>query len=177
MVETKYVDVERIVEGKTVYVQVPVIEYVTVPPETVYVDVPVYIEVEKVVPVEVVKTVTVLPKLPETTYGGWYGSVVGRSGDISGVDYWSNAIKNGVTTTEAANIFLDSAAANYNTEIYRTAGYESIFNPVSVSELTKNNILTSTTVNNYVGNSIVATTSGVKLDGTSFVENKTVITW
>ena len=123
----------------------------------------------------VVVTPTPRPPLPETTFGGWYGQVAGRAGESGGVNYWTAAVTSGEHANLAA-AFLYSAEANYKTADY-TKNYESVFNPTSIEALTANPVLTSTTTNAYVGNSIVATTSGINVDGTTFTNSTLVQTF
>lgn len=128
--------------------------------------------VEPVTPVVPVAPV-VPPPLPPTTYGGWYGDVVGRYGEFGGVSYWSNATVNGMSSTELAGYFLSSAKANFNTDAYRAQGYESKFNDtISVEALAKNDVLTSKTEYMYGdNNSIIAVNTVTKLDGRTSTTN------
>lgn len=114
-----------------------------------------------------------LPPLPSPTFGGWYGEVLGRMAEGSidanhdgfwgGIQFWSGAVQSGQSASEVAASFLTAASTNFNN------GFENTFNGVSVDQLSTNNVLTSQTTYSYgAGGQIVATTSGVNIDGTTF---------
>lgn len=99
------------------------------------------------------------PPLPATTYGGIYGRVLDRAGDIEGVNYW---ISKGAEDI-SRNFIL---AAYENT----SRGTEDQFHPGSMTVVTGSTVLTSTTVYDYVGGSLVSTTTGTNVDGTTFTD-------
>lgn len=104
------------------------------------------------------------PPLPPPVYGGWYGEVLGRAGETGGVDFWKEA-KTSNSAAEVAAAFLNSAAFNAN------RGAEPTFNKISASQLASNKVLTSTTTYSYDSRGkLVATTTGVNLDGTTFTK-------
>lgn len=124
-------------------------------------------------------TVSPRPPLPSTSYGGWYGTVLGRLGEGSattntgygGVDYWSNAIASGQSVDSVAATFLESAYHNYSvgTEVNGVVYHENAFNSISVDQLATNTVMASQTDYYYDSkNNIVAHTSGVNIDGTTF---------
>lgn len=118
--------------------------------------------------------VTPRAPLPATTYGGWYGEVLGRlgegsytTGSIGGVDYWSNSILSGNSVQSVAATFLETAYHNY--AIGTEWGREAHFNPVSLDQLATNTVMASQTDYWYDSNNqVVAHTSGVNIDGTTF---------
>lgn len=116
-----------------------------------------------------------LPPLPPTTFGGWYGDVLGRLGEgtqttgtgFGGVDYWSSSIASGQSVNQVAQTFLETALHNY--AVGTDWGREQTFNAVSVEQLSQNTVMASQTVYSYgAGGQIVATTSGVDIYGTAF---------
>jgi hypothetical protein len=123
------------------------------------------------------------PPLPATTYGGLYGTVIGRAGEEAGVAYW---VAQGEAVTRAS--FNTAAAAtytNYGNNAYvnsdgsksaTTTSYQiTRNNPLSADALARETVLTSTTTYSYgAGRSIVATTTGTNLDGTTFSQSRTV---
>jgi hypothetical protein len=123
------------------------------------------------------------PPLPATTYGGLYGRVIGRAGEEAGVAYW---VAQGEAVTRAS--FNASAAATYsnygNNAYVNSDGSRSDAatsyqitrnNPLSAEALARETVLTSTTTYSYgAGNSIVATTTGTNLDGTTFSQTRRV---
>jgi hypothetical protein len=123
------------------------------------------------------------PPLPATTYGGLYGTVIGRAGEEAGVAYW---VAQGEAVTRAS--FNTSAAAtytNYGNNAYvnsdgsksaTTTSYQiTRNNPLSAEALARETVLTSTTTYSYgAGNSIVATTTGTNLDCTTFSQSRRV---
>lgn len=108
-----------------------------------------------------------LPPLPAPSFGGWYGNVLARGGEVEGVNYWSSSSTAGKTNEQIAVEFMTAAAQNFYSgkeETYRTH--------VSVQTLAANPVLTSTTTHRYdAGGNIITTTTGVNLDGTTFTRN------
>lgn len=117
--------------------------------------------------------------LPSPIFGGWYGNVLGRAGETEavqvggqtfagGVGWWSSDIVNsGRSAEQVATDFLTTASQNF------LSGAESTFRTNnSVATLAANPVLTSTTTFSYgAGGQIVATTTGVNLDGTTFTRS------
>jgi hypothetical protein len=114
------------------------------------------------------------PPLPATTYGGLYGTVIGRPGEEAGVDFWVAA---GREATIAA--FNASANATYNSygqgAYVNSDGSKSATNtgmqitrnnPLSAEALANERYLTTTTTYAHgSGNSIIATTTATDFLG------------
>lgn len=115
-----------------------------------------------------------LPPLPATTYGGLYGTVIGRAGEKAGIDYW---VSTGEANTKAS--FNASANATYNS--YGQGAYVNSDssksdtntgmqilknNPLSAEALANERYLSTTTSYSYgAGRSIVATTVAIDFEG------------
>lgn len=110
-----------------------------------------------------------LPPLPATTYGGWYGEVVGRAGETAGVNWWQNDLASGQSVANIATNFLTAASQHY------AGSTEKTLNPVSVSALASNPVLSSTTTYSYTSTgSIKATTTSIGLNGSVKTSSKIV---
>jgi hypothetical protein len=103
-----------------------------------------------------------------SSYGGWYGEIVGRAGDAGGVDYWINDSKT-QTIEQIAASWAKAAVING----------EKLIAPVSASALLSlGNVLTSTTNTTYntitysdgstSTQAVSSVTSGVNVTGQTF---------
>jgi hypothetical protein len=98
------------------------------------------------------------PALPATSYGGFYGAQLNREGEKDGVDYWAAQYNSGRSITAD---FSKAASTNYtnNSEYSYNSGSYGV----------DQSVITSTTTYAYDSqNRVVASTSGVNLNGTTF---------
>lgn len=106
---------------------------------------------------------TAPPPVPGPTYGGIYGAVLGRAGDIEGVNFW---IEHGAASINQS--FILAAAHN------ALAGTEPNFYVSANVNVSESSVLTSTTTYSYEGGSLVSTTTGINVDGTTFTNIQNV---
>jgi hypothetical protein len=140
-------DLPELFETKTeesivvVYIPCPVYY----PPPTYYYDPPTY-------------NYPSVPALPATSYGGFYGAQLNREGEAKGVADWVNFAATGGNLAAA---FSNAAITNYisgSEQSYNTSNY-------GVDQ----SVITSTTTYAYDSqNRVVASTSGVNINGTTF---------
>lgn len=137
------------------------------------------IEVKQYVPCPVVETYTpALPPLPKTSYGGIYGFLLGREADQSGINYWVGRFNSGASAIEVAQQFINAAFANVAigetvNPVFTVGGITP--SAAGIAAVGQTGGLTSTTTYSYgAGGSIIATTTGVNLDGTTFTRTNIV---
>lgn len=123
-----------------------------------------------------------LPPLPETTYGGLYGKVIGRAAEDAGIAYWG-AQDEAVTKAnfnQAANAtyknYGQGAFVNEDGTKSATATEHQITknSPLSATDLANEKYLTTTTTFAYSGRSIVATTVATDFKGIVTTTSKTI---
>ena len=115
-----------------------------------------------------------LPPLPATTYGGLYGTVIGRAGENAGIDYWVstgeantkasfNASANATYTSYGQGAYVNSDGSKSDTN----TGMQILKNnPLSAEALANERYLSTTTSYSYgAGRSIVATTDAIDFEG------------